>query len=102
VVMLATALVGYFALFGQLLLLPAVGMLAGTHLSSFFKRRVWLKEGSSAPVLDQLDFFVGGVIGLALSGFYLADLPAMAILTFAVHLASNMIAYKTGLKDVWW
>ena len=65
-------------------------------------QRLGITESSPLPPLDQLDFFIGGVAGLALSGTYLSDLFGAAVLTFAVHLTSNAIGYRMGLKDVWW
>jgi CDP-2,3-bis-(O-geranylgeranyl)-sn-glycerol synthase len=92
----------YLFIFGSPFILAGIGMAAGTHASSFLKRRLGKSESSPLPPLDQLDFFIGGVFGLALSGVFLSSLVMMAALTFFVHLLSNMLAYKAGLKDVWW
>lgn len=102
VVIFFLVVAGYYALLGRILVLPAAGMLAMTHASSLIKRRIGLEEGSSAPLLDQLDFFIGGVAGLALSGIYLPDLPLLLALTVAIHFGANTLAYKAGLKNVWW
>lgn len=99
---LAITTAGYFFLLGKACFFPGLGMIIGVHASSFLKRRLGMGQGSAFPLLDQLDFFAGGVAGLALCGIFLSDLPLAAVITFFVHLFSNMIAYKTGLKDVWW
>lgn len=92
----------YALLLGRVCVLPALGMIAGVHAASLLKRCLGMKDSSPFPPVDQLDFFVGGVFGLALCGVYLSEPLVMAVITFFIHLFSNMIAYKAGLKDVWW
>jgi len=93
---------GYFLLGKGFLVLPALGMIAGVHISSMLKRGMMMKESLPLPPIDQLDFFIGGAAGLALCGLYFSDLPMMMVLTFFIHLISNVIAHLAGLKDVWW
>jgi CDP-diglyceride synthetase len=102
VLMLVIVTIGYALLLGKLCVFPALGMIAGVHAASLLKRLVGMKDSAPFPPVDQLDFFVGGVAGLALCGVYLLEPLLVAIITFIVHLFSNMIAYKAGLKDVWW
>ena len=92
----------YLLATGNLLLLPALGAVVGVHANSFVKRRLSIKEGGALPIFDQLDFFIGGVTGLALSGIYLSDLPLMVALSFAAHLFSNICVHIIGMKEVWW
>ena len=101
-IMLVT-LAGYLAIGKGPLVLPGLFMLAAIYLNCFAKRQLGMKEGSSPfPPFDQLDFFAGGVFGLCLGGIYISDLLLLSVLTFFLHLGGNMLAYKLGLKDVWW
>lgn len=81
----------------------ALGAMLGDIVASFFKRRLGFKRGESAPLLDQLDFLLGGF--LAASLFVPVSLLSVAIfviITPAVHYLSNYIGYKTGISDVPW
>ena len=100
-VALATA-AGYWLTIGQALILPGIFMYAGMLSNSFVKRRLGLKWGAPFPPFDQLDFLAGGLFGLYLIGYQIDSLLFIVLLTFFLHLSSNMIAYKLGLKDVWW
>jgi len=92
----------YLLFTGRLLLLPGIGVVVGVHASSFIKRSLRIREGRALPGLDQLDFVIGGIAGLALSEIYLSNLYLMLAISFAVHLASNMAVYAIGMKEVWW
>jgi CDP-diglyceride synthetase len=92
----------YLQALGMLCLLPGIGMALGTHANSMLKRALGMRENSPLPPLDQLDFFIGGLAGLSLCGVHLYEPLLMAFITFGIHLSANMIAYKAGLKDVWW
>ncbi len=100
-IVIATA-AGYWLITGSLLLLPGVLMYLGMLANSFMKRRLGLAWGSPFPPFDQLDFLAGGLLGLYLSGYYVGSILFILLLTFFLHIFSNMIAYKLGLKDVWW
>ncbi len=81
----------------------SVGAIFGDMAGSFLKRRINLKPGHPSPVLDQLDFVVGGYVFLAY--WYhppFEELLVVALLTVVVHVASNFIAYKMGIKKVPW
>jgi len=93
---------GYVYLLGSFSLLPAAGFAVGVHASSYIKRKLSMKESQPFPFLDQLDFFAGGAAGLALCGTHFSDLASVAVLTFLVHLASNVFSHRVGIKDVWW
>lgn len=84
--------------------LLALGANAGDLLGSFVKRRLNLKSGAGAPVLDQYGFFVFAL----LFAFWLGHLPGLYGLLFLValtgflHIATNMGAYALKLKRVPW
>ena len=83
--------------------LAVVGALIGDMVASFIKRRIGLERGEPAPLLDQLDFYIG-----ATAFMWLVDQPPLnvvlfgALLTLVLHLSANYIAYVLGLKDVPW
>lgn len=81
----------------------AVGAMLGDLLASFLKRRVGLKRGESAPLLDQLDFVTGG---FAFALIFVDISPVAIGLVFAVtpvlHLLSNVVAHQIGAKEVPW
>ncbi|WP_209731723.1 CDP-2,3-bis-(O-geranylgeranyl)-sn-glycerol synthase [Methanococcus voltae] len=84
-------------------LLLSSGALFGDMFGSFVKRRFNISQGGSAPLWDQLTFIV---FALIFGYFYIPVSVNMAILLILlspiVHLVSNIIAYKLGIKKVWW
>jgi CDP-2,3-bis-(O-geranylgeranyl)-sn-glycerol synthase len=93
-------------------LAAAVGLSAGAMLgdivASFLKRRTGRRRGAPVPGLDQLDFVVGALALAALLapgwfGRTFLDPPAVfgavVVLTPALHLLANGVAYWLGLKD---
>ncbi|EHP89576.1 CDP-2,3-bis-(O-geranylgeranyl)-sn-glycerol synthase [Methanotorris formicicus] len=79
------------------------GALFGDMVGSFIKRRLEIKQGNPAPILDQLNF----VFGAILFTYPFSPLPLNMIITICVitpiiHLTSNIIAYKLKIKKVWW
>jgi len=78
-----------------------IGSWFGALCSSFLKRRLGIKPGGPAPLLDQLDF----IIGATLFGFFV-EAPKIEYFliivcaTLFTHRAMNILAYKVGLKDV--
>lgn len=89
-------LFGYAFLFG-------IGAITGDALKSFFKRRIGIKPGAPWFPFDQLDFVI--VALLFLWPFY--KLPweqilVLLIVTPILHLSVNVLAYKLGIKKVWW
>ena len=80
--------------------LLALGALLGDLASSFIKRRLGIERGGAAPGLDQLSFVV--VALLLASPVNLPSWQVIAvilIITPPIHLATNFIGYKLGLKD---
>jgi CDP-2,3-bis-(O-geranylgeranyl)-sn-glycerol synthase len=87
------------------------GAIMGDVLKSFFKRRVGIASGKPWLFFDQVDFVIGAWVaswfitglGYAFSpgGTWMFFVVAL-IITPLLHLLSNVIAYKLGLKKVWW
>ena len=80
-----------------------IGAIIGDSLKSFFKRRLGIKPGAPWFPFDQLDFVV--VALLFLWPFFALPWPHILVLLIAtpiLHLFVNILAYKLGLKKVWW
>lgn len=94
-----------FSLFEVFLL--SVGALLGDVAGAFIKRRMGLKQGSPAPVLDQTGFLAVAVLlvyvfkGLP-EWLDAATVAALFVFTVFMHVATNGFAYLTGLKDKWY
>lgn len=77
----------------------ALGALIGDLIGSFIKRRLGMAPGKMAPGLDQLGF---AVVAIAMaSPVELPSWPVLItilILTPPIHLATNFLGYKLGLK----
>ncbi len=84
--------------------LSALGALLGDLAGSFIKRRVGLKRGEQAPLLDQLDFILGAYMLTMLAGYRPPLIPSLALLAlvYALHRLTNYVAYKLGIKNVPW
>jgi len=87
----------------------AFGAMLGDVLASFLKRRTGRERGAAFPLVDQLDFVVVALAltALAVPGWFgdtftLPVLVAVVVLTPALHLLTNGIAYVLGLKDEPW
>jgi len=80
--------------------LLSLGALTGDLLGSFLKRRLGMARGDPAFLLDQLGFLV-----LALLFAYPFFRPSWAmtlfllLLTPGLHLGTNILAYKLGMKE---
>jgi len=87
-----------FALF-----LP-LAVFVGDILGSFLKRRLGMKNGESLIVVDQLNFFAASYIVVIWLGinFPFSDFLLLSVLTFFVHIATNIFAYKIRMKDKPW
>ncbi len=86
----------------------SLGSLVGDMVGSFIKRRIGIKRGQSFPFFDQLTFLIFAFLfAYASSPFFshlfTLDVVVVAlIITPILHLLTNYIAFKLGLKDVPW
>ena len=93
-----------FHMTAELGFLIAFGAMAGDLAGSFIKRRLKIKRGEMAPLLDQLDF----VIGALFFGFMAGQLPCwngiliIFILTPLLHLFWNRVAFMVKIKEYPW
>lgn len=83
--------------------LISLGALLGDLAGAFVKRRLSIKPGDPAPVLDQFDFMLGAAL-LSQSWEYLDPRSIIIVmaLTPAVHLVSNFSAFLLKIKKVPW
>ena len=86
-----------------------LGAMLGDIGASFLKRRTGRERGAAFPGVDQLDFVVVSLSLTALvafewftSVFTLPVIAVVVVLTPALHLLTNGIAYALGLKDEPW
>jgi len=81
-----------------------LGAMLGDILGSFIKRRIDLKRGKPAPVLDQIDFLFGAfLLPLALiSTIRVEWFILMVILTPVFHLLANGVGYALKMSDSWY
>jgi CDP-2,3-bis-(O-geranylgeranyl)-sn-glycerol synthase len=82
--------------------LLGLGTGVGDAVKSFFKRRVDIAPGASWPVFDQLDFFAGAYLFLAVT-YAPPLLPTLACLPVVLvgSVAVTAIGWALGLKEAW-
>jgi len=87
----------------------SIGSLLGDLGMSFVKRRIGLARGAPLPIADQLDFVAGAWILTYLfeREWFLLNFTTWIVVTILIitpimHLATNIIGYKLGKKDVPW
>lgn len=77
----------------------SLGGLTGDLIHSFVKRRLNLPPGASFPVADQMDFVIGALL---FSLLIFPPLPEIALIILVVtppiHLLTNYVAYRLGMK----
>ena len=84
-------------------LLMGLGSMFGDSLGSFAKRRLGLERGRPAPGLDQLGFLVFAIAFASLATrVTLVRVAILLILTPTIHLCTNALAYRMGMKKVWY
>ncbi len=83
--------------------LISLGALLGDLVGAFIKRRISIKPGDPAPVLDQFDFMLGATF-LSQSWSHLDPRSIIIVmaLTPAIHLVSNFLAFLLKIKKVPW
>jgi CDP-2,3-bis-(O-geranylgeranyl)-sn-glycerol synthase len=96
-----TAVFNYPIMFGFMV---SSGALIGDLTGAFFKRRLNIPPGGLLPVVDQIDFIVGAILfslpfPLALDWQLIVT---VLLLTPPIHLLTNYVAYKLGLKSNPW
>lgn len=94
---------------GPALLALPTGALLGDISASFLKRRTGRARGNPFPVVDQLDFVVVALVLTAIVDpawfgrvFTVPVIAVVILLTPALHVVTNGIAYVLGLKDEPW
>ena len=81
----------------------AFGAMCGDVAGSFLKRRLGMKNGSNAPLLDQLNFIAGAVFfSFLFTEISVWMIAFMLIMTPIIHRLSCMIGYKLKVKKVPW
>lgn len=97
-----------FSMWMTVSFLISFGALAGDAAGSFTKRRLNFKRGAPAPLLDQLNFVIGGllfaglILPLGIPPMTLPHLLVLLLLTPFGHLAVNFTGYHLKMKDVPW
>ncbi|MFX0002260.1 MAG: CDP-2,3-bis-(O-geranylgeranyl)-sn-glycerol synthase [Candidatus Hodarchaeota archaeon] len=93
------------------IVLASYGAVLGDLFGSFLKRRLDIKSGAPFWVVDQLDFALVALLFISIPSFIAPNtflLPDafiivfLIILTPAVSIIANTVAYALGLKDVPW
>jgi CDP-2,3-bis-(O-geranylgeranyl)-sn-glycerol synthase len=93
------------------IILASYGAVVGDLIGSFLKRRFDIKSGAPFWIVDQLDFALVALLFVSILGFIspnlflLPDLHIiifLIILTPAVSIIANTVAFITGLKNVPW
>ena len=78
--------------------------LAGDIVMSFVKRRVGLERGAPLKPVDQLDFIVAVTIWMLALGYTVDPIILVTtfLLVYVLHRATNIAAYRLGIKDKPW
>ena len=92
--------IGYSVLLGFVV---SLGALSGDLGEAFVKRRLGFVPGAAFPVADQLDFVVGALVfSLIVSPPSLLVAGVVIIVTPPIHLLTNFLAYRMGVKKEPW
>lgn len=93
------------------IILASYGAVIGDLIGSFLKRRFDIGSGAPFWIIDQLDFALFALLLVAIPGFLFPSLflvpdifivVFLIILTPAVSIIANAVAYFVGLKSVPW
>lgn len=85
--------------------LLGAGTMAGDLAGSFIKRRWGMARGRPSVIMDQLMFFIFALLfayPLAPHILTMESVLFLAVLTYLVHVAANVLAHRLGLKSVPW
>lgn len=91
--------------------LVAYGAAFGDLIAAFFKRRLNIGRGQPFWIVDQLDFQLMGVLLGSIPTWIWPPItplqfwPVIAhlfVITGAIHIIANVVAYRVGLKAVPW
>ena len=102
--------IGFFSLIVRIFLC-SYGAAIGDLIGSFLKRRFDFESGAPFWIVDQLDFAIFAILLTSIPAFFFPKLFWMPdlniiifllILTPAVSIIANTVAYIIGLKDVPW
>lgn len=109
---LAGVIAGTLVGFGESLIDPrlalggimiSLGSVLGDLLGAFIKRRLRVEPGRAFPILDQLDFILGGLLlGYAFFPISLVSAVLVVLVTPPIHLGTNYGAYLLGIKRTRW
>lgn len=80
-----------------------IGAMVGDAVGSFAKRRMKLKRGENAGLLDMIDFIIGAfVFAYIFAPYSIWTLFIALLITPIVHRIANIIGYKIGVKKEPW
>jgi len=86
-----------------IIILLSIGALCGDIIGSFIKRRINIRRGESAPLLDQLGFLIFAFIFASLIySISIFIIIALIILTPVIHLIANIVGYVAKVKSEPW
>jgi len=83
----------------------SLGALFGDLTGAFIKRRAGIPPGGLLPIIDQVDFIIGAILfsfPLSLQFMSLNLIITVLIMTPPIHVLTNFVAYKIGLKKHPW
>ncbi|MEM3399328.1 MAG: CDP-2,3-bis-(O-geranylgeranyl)-sn-glycerol synthase [Candidatus Micrarchaeia archaeon] len=81
----------------------SLGAVCGDVIGSFIKRRMNYKRGAPVPILDQLTFIFFSIILLyPFIPLSWASIVFLLLLTYILHVLTNIFANKIGIKKVPW
>jgi CDP-2,3-bis-(O-geranylgeranyl)-sn-glycerol synthase len=79
------------------------GALGGDALKSFIKRRLGIAPGQSWIPADQLDFVVGGLVGLSFFvALDLTDVIVILVASLVGDIVVNHMSFQLGIRDTKW
>jgi len=80
-----------------------LGAMLGDLAGSFIKRRLNMKRGHNAGLLDMMDFMIGALIFIRILTPYSYWVLIYGLaLTPIIHRLANIIGYKVGIKKEPW